>query len=211
MRDRLLSQPLRSAIGRLPFMRGYEETATRASMASLGLEHPDRVNYSASPWWTLRWLLRRSDVEPSDVFLEYGCGKGRIVLDAATRYPFKRVVGVDLSPELTAVARELVERERPHLRAREVTIETADANEFRVPDDVTYVYLYNPFSGATFARVCENLVASLDRAPRAMRIIYLHPAEEDVLLASGRFRRVREARPPRLIDRPAAAVYQAIQ
>jgi SAM-dependent methyltransferase len=191
-------------------MRGYEETNDRVSMASLGLEHPDRVSYSASPWWTLRWLLRRSDVRSTDVFLEYGCGKGRVVLDAARRYRFKRVVGLDLAPELTAVARELVEREAGHLRCREVTIETADATVFPVPDDVTHVYFYNPFGGAIFERVCENLLASLERAPRSMRIIYLNPVEEKMLLSTGRFRRVREARLPRMIDRPGAAIYMTV-
>jgi len=200
---------LRSIIARLPFMVGYRETADLVSLASLGLEHPERANYTASPWWTLRWLLRSSEVRHSDVLLEYGCGKGRIVLDAARRYPFSRIVGVDLVPDLTAVARGLVERERRHLRCRDVTIETADASEFAVPDDVTVVYLYNPFGGATFERVCQNLLASLDRAPRLMRIVYLNPVEECTIVSTGRFRRVRYARLPRLIGRPGAAIYES--
>jgi SAM-dependent methyltransferase len=199
---------LRAAALRLPFLRGYEETSERVSMESMGLAHPDRVYYTASPWWTLRWLLRRSDVKASDVFLEFGCGKGRMLLDAARRYPFRRVVGVELAPELTAVARGLIERERRGLRCSDVIIETADATEFVVPDDVTHVYFYNPFGGATFERVCQNLVASLNRAPRAMRIIYLNPVEEQTLLRTGRFRRVRQARPPGVFDRPGAAIYQ---
>lgn len=208
MSEKGFDRHLRSVIARLPFMVGYQETADLVSLASLGLEHPERANYTASPWWTLRWLLRRSDVQPSDVLLEYGCGKGRVVLDAARRYPFRRVVGVDLAPDLTAVARGLVERERRHLRCREVTIETADATEFTVPDDVTVVYLYNPFGGATFECVCQNLLASLDRAPRLMRIIYLNPVEERAIVSTGRFRRVREASLPRLIGRPGAAIYE---
>jgi hypothetical protein len=41
-----------------------------------------------------------------------------------------------------------------------------------------------------------------------MRIIYLNPVEEDTLLSSGRFRRLYQARPLRLIDRPSAAIYE---
>jgi SAM-dependent methyltransferase len=207
IKDSALTARLRTAVAQLPAMRGYQETNERVSMESLGLEHPERVNYSASPWWTLRWLLRTGHVSSSDVFLEYGCGKGRVVLDAARRYRFKRVVGVELAPELTAVASELVARERDGLRCRDVIIETADATLFEVPDDVTFVYFYNPFGGAIFARVVENLVASLDRAPRELRIIYLNPVEEQMLISTGRFRRVREARLPRFVDRPGAAIY----
>ena len=201
---------LRRVLARLPFLRTYRETAETVSMASLGLAHPERVHYAASPWWTLRLLLRPSEVQSSDVFLEYGCGKGRVVLDAAGHYRFSRVVGIDLSPDLTAVARQLVERERHRLRCQHVTIETVDASAFAVPDDVTFVYLYNPFGGATFERVCENLVASLDRVPRSIRVMYLHPAEEAALISTGRFRQVRRARSPRWVGRPAAAIYESI-
>jgi SAM-dependent methyltransferase len=208
-RRKELVEPLRSTVARMPFMRGYSETNDRVSMESLGLEHPERVNYSASPWWTLRWLLPRWEVRPSDVFLEYGCGKGRVVLDAARRYRFERVVGVEIAPELTAIARALVEHERSRLRCHDVTIVTADATAFTVPDDVTHVYFYNPFGGTIFARVTENLVESLDRLERRMHIIYLNPVEEPTLLGTGRFRVVRRAHPPKMLDRPEAAIYES--
>lgn len=179
---------LRDTAGHLLFGRGYDETADRVAMAGLGLEHPERVNYTASPWWILRWLLPQSDVGPVDVFVEFGCGKGRIVLDAARRYPFRRVVGVELSPDLSQVARRLVARDRRRHRCRDVTIHTADATEFRVPDVMTYAYFYNPFNGATFECVCANILASLDRAPRQLRVLYLNPVEHDTLAATGRFR-----------------------
>jgi hypothetical protein len=58
-------------------------------MQELGLEHRDRQAYIPSAWWILRWLLPRSAVSSTDTFVEFGCGKGRIVLDAARRYPFR--------------------------------------------------------------------------------------------------------------------------
>jgi SAM-dependent methyltransferase len=188
---------------------GYEATSGRVSLESLGLAHPERVSYTASPWWLLRWLLPRSAVKRSDVFVEFGCGKGRVVVDAARRYHFKRVVGVELSPDLSAVARDLVARERSRLRCRDVTIETADADEYRVPDDMTHAYLYNPFNGATFQRTCANIVASLDRAPRPLRVLYLNPADHDTLMMTGRFRLLRSVRTTRL-SRVSAAIYEAV-
>ncbi len=197
---------MRAAVGRLLF-RGYEETSGRVPLDRLGLEHPERVHYSASPWWILHWLLPRSDVRPSDVFVEFGCGKGRVVLDAARRYPFKRVVGVELSQELSDVARRIVVQEQRRLRCPDVLIETADVTEYRVPDDMTHAYLYNPFKGQTFERVCQNIVASLDRAPRELRLIYLNPVEHETLLATGRFRLVRQVRTTRLVSE-RAAIYE---
>jgi SAM-dependent methyltransferase len=199
---------VRSTAGRLLFGGGFRETADAVSLDSLGIERPDSVRYAASPWWILRWLLPQSAVRPSDVFVEFGCGKGRVVLDAARRYPFKRVVGVELSPCLSDVARGLVERERGRLRCGDVRIETVDAAAYSIPDDMTLAYLYNPFNGATFERVCANIVASLDRAPRTLRVIYLHPADHATLVDTGRFRLVRGVQTTRLVDE-RIAIYEA--
>ncbi|MGB7805593.1 MAG: class I SAM-dependent methyltransferase, partial [Actinomycetota bacterium] len=177
----------RTTVERLTTGSGYQATAERVGLEDLGLGHPERVGYTASPWWALRLLLPRSDVTSSDVFVEFGCGKGRIVLEAAQRYPFRRVVGVELAPELTSVAREIVAREQARLRCSDVRIETADAAEYPVPDDMTHAYLYNPFTGATFEHVRANILASLERAPRPLRIIYLNPVEHEALTDGGRF------------------------
>jgi SAM-dependent methyltransferase len=204
MTDRLI----RRVVGRLLFGYGYEETGDPVALERLGLEHPDRVPYSASPWWVLRWLLPQSEVRPSDVFVEFGCGKGRVVLEAARRYPFRRVVGVEISPDLSDAARRLVARGR-RMRCRDVRIETADATEFSVPDDMTHAYFYNPFSGATFVHVCANIIASLDRAPRSVRVIYVNPVEHATLVATGRFRLVRLVRTTRVVYPTRVAIYEA--
>lgn len=41
------------------------------------------------------------------MFLDLGSGKGRMVLSAA-RFPFRRIIGVELSNDLTAIARRNV-------------------------------------------------------------------------------------------------------
>jgi hypothetical protein len=59
---------------------------------------------------------------------------------------------------------------------------------------MTIAYFYFPFSGETFKRVMSNVVASLDRRPRRLRLIYACPKTEDEIGATGRFRRVRVSR-----------------
>jgi SAM-dependent methyltransferase len=198
-------QLVRSAVGQSLFGTGYAATAPKTSEAA----GPETVAYSPSPWWILRWLLPKSEVSSTDVFVEFGCGKGRVVLDAARRYRFRRVVGVELSSELSNVARDLVASEQSRLRCQDVTIETVDATQFEVPDDMTHAYLYNPFYGATFECVIENIIASLDRAPRRIRVIYLHPAHHDTLVATGRFCPVRIVRTTRVVPLARAAIYDA--
>jgi len=164
------------------------ETGRDASLGELGIDAPGRVGYEPSGWLDLRRALRREDVCAEDVFLDLGCGKGRVLIQAAA-YPFRRVIGVELSHELAQVAAANVSARAEALHAP-VEVVTADATNYSIPDDVTVIYLYNPFRSYVFEAVVERLLESLDRAPRRLRVIYRTPQEEEALLRGGRFRLV---------------------
>lgn len=163
-------------------------TSERVALSELGLHHPERVDYQPSGWLSLRAALRPSEVGPRDVFADIGCGKGRIVYQAARRYPFRRVIGVELSPTLAEVARANVAANRDRLRCREVEIVASDALEWELPDDLSFAYMFRPFTGATFDAMIQRLTESYDRAPRRLRILYVNPEEHERLVASGRVR-----------------------
>jgi predicted RNA methylase len=132
-------------------------------------------------------------VGPDDVFVDFGSGKGRIVLQAALAYPFRTVYGVELSPSLHAVAERNVAAVRHRFRCADVHLLQGDARSVELPDTVTVAYFYNPFRGAVFEAVVHRLLASVDRNPRRLRIVYGNPQEEATLLATGRIRPVRTA------------------
>lgn len=158
-------------------------------------EHDEeRAFYRPLPWTTLRRILRKGEVGPDDVFIDFGAGKGRAVFLAAHGYPFKRVIGVELLPDLSEIARANIERTRDRLLCKDVEIVTSDVLDYAIPDDVTIAFFYNPFGGEIFASVIRKLLASYDRKPRRLRVIYQHPVELEPLLATGRFRQVRFAR-----------------
>ncbi len=163
-------------------------------LSELGLPSEHRVHYQPSPWLTLPRALRRSEVTSEDVFIDFGCGMGRMVLEAALLYPFARVIGVELSSQLAAVAERNVERNRRRLAARQVEVVVSDVLDYRMPDDVTVAFFYNPFGGPIFEHVIRELLASVDRAPRRLRLIYQNPVEERMLLATGRIRRLGSGR-----------------
>ena len=155
--------------------------------------HPDRVWYVASGWSFVPRLLRSGDVDTSGTFVDFGSGKGRVLCQAA-QYPFSRVIGVEISSELNEVARRNVDLNRKHQACGAVELLTCDATEFEIPDDMTFAYFCNPFVGDSFRAVIDNIVASLDRRPRRMRIAYVIPLMEDYLLETGRFRLVQSRR-----------------
>jgi hypothetical protein len=57
------------------------------------------------------------------------------------------------------------------------------------------VYAYNPVAGPVFDAAMDALVASYDRAPRRIHLLYRYPREHDRLAASGRFRLLRTQLP----------------
>jgi hypothetical protein len=59
-----------------------------------------------------------------------------------------------------------------------------DARDFQFPLDPLVVYLFNPFSEPTFARVLENLRRSIEQAPRPVYIAYRFTEFEGLLANS---------------------------
>jgi predicted RNA methylase len=187
------------AAGRVFDRRFAARTEGRIELEELGLDNTFRVEYQPSAWRTLPRVLRRWEVDEDDVFLDVGCGMGRIVLEAAMRYRMKRVVGLELSVALAGIAEQNVRRNRKRLQTP-VEIVAGDVDDYDIPSDVTVVYLYNPFGGPILAHFIQRLVESVDRTPRRVRIIYANPQWESVLEATGRIHRIAYGRS--LLGRP---------
>ncbi len=182
MLDRMVTA-LRRLARRVLFERAGFETE-RITMQELGLDPKNRVAYEPAGWLVLKPVLSKRDVGEHDVFIDYGCGKGRVLYMAA-KYPFKRVIGIELSTALAEIAKRNIERTLPKLKCKTIEVVIADALEYDVPDDVTYVFFNNPFEGEIFAGVVDKLLESLRRRPRLLHIIYYSPSQEETLFRAG--------------------------
>ena len=161
------------------------ETTTVVSRSELdyGAEH---VGYEPSRWFTLRIALSGLPIGREEVFLDLGCGKGRVLLEAARRYPFRRVVGVERSPELVEVARANHRCVVHRLRCSSVELVAADLTTWEPPEDITLAYMYSPVKGAAFASMLEQLLGAVDRMQRSVTLVYVNPVERAQLDACAR-------------------------
>jgi SAM-dependent methyltransferase len=125
-----------------------------------------------SPWYILPRALRKVGASDRDVFVDFGCGTGRVVHQAAKRR-LKRVIGVEVIPEVAERARKLVAEHREGYRCHSVEIVTGDVAQFSVPDDLTIAYFGNVqyFSDEEMRATLANLLESIDRRPRSLRLI----------------------------------------
>lgn len=145
-------------------------------------------------------VLQFLELGPDDVFVDVGCGKGRVVCCAARR-PLRRVVGIENNPEAARAARTNAARLRG--RRAPVTILEADA---RTVDygEATALYLFNPFGAEVLRAVLARLAASLAAEPRALRIAYSYPRHDQEFAYSGCFTKYAEwpARPDLGVPHP---------
>ena len=73
----------RELIARTLERRG--ETGGHVSMEEFGIDDPEYHEYEPSGWRTLNQALRGLEIGPEDSFVDLGCGKGRVVQQAARR------------------------------------------------------------------------------------------------------------------------------
>jgi len=141
------------------------------SLKELGLEHEERREHYPTQFHHFRRIVRYLGPDSSEeVFLDYGAGLGRVVILAAM-LPFKRVIGIELSPDLARRARENVQRCRKKLRSGDIEILTVDATAYTVPTDVTTIFFNNPFAGGILADVLRNIRRSHTQRPRPIRVV----------------------------------------
>jgi SAM-dependent methyltransferase len=114
-------------------------------------------------------------------FIDLGSGKGRALM-LASDYPFREVVGVELSPALDHVARANLARYSAATGSRPATSLQGDASEFQWPAGPLLIYLWNAFTRPVMEQVFQNLETSLTKDRRQVYLIYMHPELESSLM-----------------------------
>jgi SAM-dependent methyltransferase len=114
-------------------------------------------------------------------FVDLGSGKGRALL-LASRFPFRRIVGVEIAPELSETAAANIQGfSAPWQRCREIESRTGDAADFVYPAGPFVLFLYQPFLGPVLKRCLKNLARSLAAEPREVYVLYVNPVFERLM------------------------------
>ncbi len=138
-------------------------------------------------------MLSDLSIEYADfAFIDFGSGKGKCLL-MASDYPFKKIVGVEFSPELAAVARRNFQRYRsPRQKCRNLESVACDVVAYPIPPDPGVYYFYNPFGPDILQEVANKLRQSLEARPRPAYVLYNYPCHREVFDQASWLKRVRE-------------------
>lgn len=172
---------------------GVQTTACiEGSMLATGHAHDIyNVCYSPSSPSVIRGAIDawRSFLSPSDppleayTFFDLGAGMGRVVM-VASLYPFQQIVGVEMSPRLTAQARSnLAIWLRTPRPCSQLEIATCDATEFPWPRTPFVIYMFNPFEAPVIRQLLRSLEQPLAAGAGPIDILYMHPVAGSVIEA----------------------------
>jgi hypothetical protein len=163
------------------FEHGVNTTRARPSLALRLREVFTRGKYQPSePGLFHRILDELQTSFERFTFIDLGSGKGRTLL-MASNYPFHRIIGAEIIPELHAIVQENLHRYHSD-RQRCISLEAwmGDAREFPFPSEPTVIYLFNPFPADVLGEILERLRFSLREAPREMYVIYHNLVYEEI-------------------------------
>ena len=123
-------------------------------------------------------------------FIDLGSGKGRTLL-LASEYPFRRIIGAELLPELNKIALSNIARfQDAKQKCFDIESSSLDARVFQFPVEPIVLYLFNPFPEHVLRAVLANLYNSQLATPRATYVVYHNLVHESVFLEQSWLREI---------------------
>ena len=187
-------------------LRNLAPDRRRARYGDLDFDWDYRVDTTASNVGfrtQLRGVFAGSQYQPADpalfsqdmnalsidfsryIFIDAGCGKGRALL-MACQYGFRRVMGIEVVPELHAAAKRNTEKWSASVgNSCPVEVWLGDARQFSWPPEPTVLFLFNPFPEWVLRSFLERLRGSLEKNPRIIWIVYHNPVLASVVRSCG--------------------------
>lgn len=160
-------------------------------LSDLRIDSPNWIcgnNYSGIEPERFYAILSALNIRFEDfVFIDFGSGKGRALL-LASEFPFKRVVGVEFSPELHETAQRNIQTYRT-TRQQCGSIDSVfmDFVHYPLPHEPSVLFFFDPCADGVFLQLLENIKLSLCERPRQIYIIYVAPSTKESLLDSAGF------------------------
>jgi SAM-dependent methyltransferase len=185
--------------------RGWSDVLDIGAVSSPNWKHA--VWHATFPESRYRKILDSLKIKHEDfTFIDLGCGKGKVLLIAAS-YPYKKIIGVEYIPRLQLVAAEnIAAYQSPRRQCQNIEAICMDATVWPIPAGKCVFFFSNPFDATIMEVVIQRIVESLRQNPREAYVVYCSAYHPEVLRKHG-FREKTEWFPSGggdlLFDQPA--------
>lgn len=139
--------------------------------------YKDMYQNQVSFYGRLERMVSYLKLNSEDIFIDLGCGEGRVVFFLALQN-IKKVIGIEIDKGLIDSARRNLDNLKFH-RSHIDLIQT-DAAEYEFKEETVF-FMFNPFGRKTFTQVRNHIRKSLIANPRNIRIVYYGPAYHSLL------------------------------
>ncbi len=150
------------------------DTRMEVAVQDLDIRHDDKQHaekYKATRARYFRKLMKRVHLPRDGVFVDVGCGKGRILLLAA-EHGFDRVVGIEISPTLCKIAeKNIAGFSGCRQSASSVSVVCTNVLDYQFKHDETVLFLYSPFERDVTRQFLDMVRESLAQNPRDLFLV----------------------------------------
>lgn len=133
-----------------------------------------RYPYEPTPYSVLERLVSSELIGAGDVFLDYGCGKGRVDFFLSYR-KLVPAIGIEYDER---IYRSALENQRSTISRVKPQFVLTKAEEYEVPEQVNRFYFFNPFSVEILQKVIARILDSYFECPREMFLFFYYPSDE---------------------------------
>lgn len=117
-------------------------------------------------------LMKSLRPNTEQVFVDVGCGKGRILILAAL-YGFQKIRGIEISPSLSNIADRNIRAFKARGReSKEIEVHCRSILNYEFQHDETFFFLYSPFDEYITERFLERLKESICEYPRELTLVF---------------------------------------
>ena len=156
------------------------------SIENLNLDETTSEQYVPTKIFELKRVISDLDLSSHSVAVDFGSGKGKVLLYLSQIEEVSMVYGVELSKYLVDISNNNIAK----LKVKNIEVINCDARHLPtdILDKITLIYMFNPFPKVVFEEVFNNIISSLTiRNPRDIVIIYHNPLYSDIIKKSNYF------------------------
>ena len=150
------------------------DTRVEVAVQDLDISQEDKQHaekYKATRARYFRKLMKRLQLTPDGVFVDVGCGKGRILLLAA-EHGFGRVVGLEISPNLSEIAQRNIAAYKQNAQSTaSISVVCTNILHHQFKHEETVFFLYSPFEREVTQQFLEMVRESIRQNPRSVFLV----------------------------------------
>lgn len=130
--------------------------------------------YEATSYEVIQQLAYSGHISKQDTLLDYGSGKGRV--DFYLSYLTKATM-IGIEYDLRLYNRSL-DNKNTSICSHRVNFVNCCASMYKVDDNITGAYFFNPFSIHILKQVIQNIKSSLEINNREFKLFFYYPSND---------------------------------